>query len=116
MRKSERYKADLEMARQVVDTPERLGKLLRRLRVAGSDITREEIQALAVLQPVLKHQLMHAFLNDIWPFKKENRRLFITKHLESPRQRDQLKHHHDTQWAIGHLAVLSCPMSLPHHS
>jgi hypothetical protein len=83
-----------------------VNRLFRRLRVAGSDVTREDIRHLAIMQVALRPRFFGTYLEKTQEYYKRNRKLLSLRKPLPVRARELLKYHFDQQWLLAHLSVL----------
>jgi hypothetical protein len=104
------YRVRVEAREKLLGKDGELGDLLRRILEAGPDLSREELVALASLQPLLAREFLQAFVQV--SIDAINSRIALLRVLRKTNRlkpvNDPLLHAYWKQfWATGHLAVLS---------
>jgi hypothetical protein len=104
------YRARVAEREKLLGEEGELGDLMRRILDAGPDLSREELTALASLQPLLAREFLRLFI-EAAVSAMESRAAILRLLKKTDRLKpanDPLLHAHWKQfWATGHLAVLA---------
>jgi hypothetical protein len=104
------YRARVAEREKLLGEEGELGDLMRRILEAGPDLSREELLALASLQPLLARDFLHMFITvALDAIESRKSILRILKKTDRPKPvNEPLLHIYWKQfWATGHLAVLA---------
>lgn len=103
--RAEVLRARMAEAARLVGPDGHVSKLVRRVREAGNELSREEFMGIASLQPMLRWHLLRALLRSADELEDSRKAL---RDIGRPRPKDHalLKAYWRDHWALGHLYLL----------